>query len=126
MLQTHRVHFAVRDGNDHTRVQERAESRYKCNIKHCVSQTRICTRERREEGKCDQQRTRDGKGPERNVYAVAPASHIVTTECHVTNTCVQQSRTQVETGAHKEPINAVAECVPNVTFALGRENPQIH
>ena len=126
-MQTHRAHFVVRDGYDHTGVQERADSHYKCNIKRCASQTRIHTRERREEGKCDQQRTRDGKGPERNVHAVAPASHIVTTECQVTNTCVHQSRTQIETGVYKDRIDVVAEpFVPNVIFALGRENPQIH
>ena len=126
-MQTHRTHFAVRDGYDHTRVQERAESLYKCNIKHCASQTRIRTRERREDDKCDQQRTRDGKGPERNVYAVAPASHIVTTECQVAHACVQQSRTQIESDVYKGPINVVAEpCVPNVTFTLGRDNPQKH
>ena len=126
-MQTHRVHFAVRDGYDHTGVQRLEESHYKCNIKRCVNQIRMCTHKRPANGKCDQQRTRDGKGPERNAYAVAPASHIVTTECHVTNACVQQSRAQIETDAYNEPMNGVAEpCVLNVNFALGRENPQIH
>ena len=72
-----------------------------------------------------QQRTRADKGPERNVYAVAPASHIVTSEYHVGNACVQQSRTQIKSDDSNGINQVVAEpCVPNVTFTLGRDPPQ--
>ena len=124
-MQTHQVHFPVRYDYERRGVQESEHSQYKPNIFRCDSPTRIRTRERTAAGKCDQQHTRAGKGPEHNVYTVAPAGHIGTTECHVANACVQQSRTHIQRDIISDPSKVVAEpCVPNVTFALGRDCPQ--
>ena len=123
-MQTHQVHFPVCYGYERRGVQERGPSQQCSNSFRCTSQTRIRAREKTTAGKCDQQHTPAGKGPERNVYTVAPASHIGTTECHVANACVQQSRTHIQRDIISDPSKVVAEpCVPNVTFALGRDCP---
>ena len=96
------------------------------NIYRCASPTRIRTRERTGDSKCGQQHIRAGKGPERNGYAAAPASHIVTTEYHVANACVQQNQAHIDRNITSDPSKVVAEpCVPNVAFALGRDYPHI-
>ena len=130
-MQTHQVHFPVR--YDYERrgerrgEHEREQSQCPLNKIRCASPTRIRTRERTAAGKCGQQHTRAEKDPERNVYAAAPANLIVTTEYHVANTCVQQNQSHIERNINSDPSKVVAEpCVPNVTFALGRDCPQIH
>ena len=123
-MQTHQVHFPVRYDYEHSGVQQRGTSQRSSNTFRCASPPRIRTRERTAAGKCDQQHTRAGKGPERNVYTVAPDSHIGTTEYHIANACVQQSRTHIQRDIISDPSKVVAEpCVPNVTFALGRDCP---
>jgi hypothetical protein len=119
------VHFPVRYGYERRGVQERAKSQQCSNIFRSTSQTRIRAREKTAAGKCDQQHTPAGKGPERNVYTVAPASHIGTNEYHVANACVQKNQTHIQRDIISDPSKVVAEpCVPNVAFALGRDGPQ--
>ena len=117
------MHFPVRDYNEHK--GEQAREHFQCTTNSCrwASPTRIRTRERRDEGKCVQQYTCADKGPERDVYAVAPASHIVTTECHVGDACPQQNRAHIERDSSSK-VEA-EPCVPNVAhFTLGRDRPQ--
>ena len=120
--QTHQVHFPVRYEHEHSREQERDKSHDICNDERCVSPTRIHTRSSPAGGKYGQQRTRAGKGPERNVYAVAPASHIIASEYHVANACVIQNQTHIQRDDMRHPNKLVAG-VPNKTLILGRNHP---
>ena len=124
-MRTHHVHFPVRYDHEHRGVQEREHSQECSNRCRCASPTRIRTHEIPDEIKRVQQRTRADKGPERNVYAVAPASHIVATEYRVAHACVQQSCTQIDSDVINGINQVVAEpYLPNVTFTLGRDPPQ--
>ena len=124
---THHVYFPVRDDHEHKRGQERDESEVLSNIFRHVSPTRIRTYEAPAGGKYKRQRTHADKGPERNAYAVAPASRIIATEYHVANACVQQNQTHIRNDVKRDPNKLVADpCVPNVTFTLGRDRPQIY
>ena len=124
-MRTHHVYFPVRDDHEHRGVQERDYSEVLSNVLRHVSPTRIRTYEAPAGGKCKRQCTRAGKDPEHNVYAVAPASHIVATEYHVANACVQQNQRHFQRDCKRDPNKLVADpCVPNVTFTLGRDHPQ--
>ena len=124
-MQTHQVHFPVRYAYERSGDPVRERSQQCSNIFRCAGHTRIRTREKTAASKHNQQHTRAGQGPERNVYAATPASHIVTTEYHVAHACVEQNQCHIQRDIISDPNKVIAEpCVPNVTFALGRDVPQ--